>query len=364
MNLISFVVSEDNLGKNGTGGERMLVDQLGEGINYLDRCINGDGKIEEELHLDMEQLNSFDQVKDVEDKINETKVEFEQKKTFVAYNLYKGELEKRVNLTTEQLMLVREDAEINAEFTIDPDHASSDERKKYLIFKAEIDTMNKLIKNVPKDEEWNMNERNTDKNCIPGDGDQVYSGHVVYYPKTCKPTDRDWISLSGTPEEIKNEAQIITDTLSLIEAANSNTDDKGYLKILNDLKEKYERYLNQYIITLDDFGKIINQITGKLKKYINEGDGIFSFVRCNFIGTNLKVILKYLKSALGKDIKTIGTCLSIVGCSLALSISSTILLIVIINISIDENKKKIKEEENDKVPEYPMNSQGRIIRYQ
>ena len=104
MNLISFVVSEDNLGKNGTGGERMLVDQLGEGINYLDRCINGDGKIEEELDLDMDQLNSFDQVNEVEEKINETKVEFEQKKTFVAYNLYKGELEKRLNLTSDELI--------------------------------------------------------------------------------------------------------------------------------------------------------------------------------------------------------------------------------------------------------------------
>jgi hypothetical protein len=38
----------------------------------------------------MEQLNSFDQVKDVEDKINETKVEFEQKKLLLLIIYIKG----------------------------------------------------------------------------------------------------------------------------------------------------------------------------------------------------------------------------------------------------------------------------------
>ena len=78
-------------------------------------------------------------------------------------------------------------------------------------------------------------------------------------------------------------------------------------------------------------------------------------------------MLKYLKTALGKDVKTIGICLDIVGCSLALSISSTILLIVIINIAIDENKKKLKEEEEEEqrknIPEYPQDKSGRVIRY-
>ena len=56
-----------------------------------------------------------------------------------------------------------------------------------------------------------------------------------------------------------------------------------------------------------------------------------------FIGTNLKIILKYLKHSLGGDFYTVGICLVVVGFSLILSISSTILLIVIINISLKEN---------------------------
>jgi hypothetical protein len=127
-------------------------------------------------------------------------------------------------------MLVREDAEINAEFTIDPDHPSSEDKQKYLIFKVELNAMNEAIRGIGKNEEWNMNERNTDKICNHDAIDPNYSGHVVFYPKTCKPTDRDWISQRSDPDIIKNEAQIITDTLSFIENANSNTDNQGYLK--------------------------------------------------------------------------------------------------------------------------------------
>ena len=104
----------------------------------------------------------------------------------------------------------------------------------------------------------------------------------------------------------------------------------------------------------------MNNITNKLKKYINKDEGIFSFIDCRFIGTNLKVMLKYLKSILGGNVKTIGFCLSVIGCSLGLSISSTILLIVIINIDIDNNKKKLEAE---KIQEYQLNSGGRIIQY-
>ena len=40
MSLISYIVSEDNLDKNGTGGDNILVGSLGEAKGYLYRCIN------------------------------------------------------------------------------------------------------------------------------------------------------------------------------------------------------------------------------------------------------------------------------------------------------------------------------------
>ena len=49
----------------------------------------------------------------------------------------------------------------------------------------------------------------------------------------------------------------------------------------------------------------------------------------------------YLKNALGKDIYSIGVALCIVGCSLTLSISSTLILLAIIN---EELKQHIQKE--------------------
>ena len=56
-----------------------------------------------------------------------------------------------------------------------------------------------------------------------------------------------------------------------------------------------------------------------------------------FIGINLKIVLKYLKYSLGKDLYTVGLCLVVVGFSLILSVSCTIFLIVYINIELKKN---------------------------
>ena len=167
------------------------------------------------------------------------------------------------------------------------------------------------------------------------------------------------------------EAKILSGTLTFLKNAVKKTDSQHYdtqsfMYIMDTLKGKYNDFLDQYIKALNGFEAILSNITGKLKQYIGDGDTLFSFINGKFIGLNLKVMLKYLKTALGKDVKTIGICLDIVGCSLALSISSTILLIVIINISIDKNKEELKKEEEDKrnnIPEYQQDRSGRVIKY-
>ena len=86
----------------------------------------------------------------------------------------------------------------------------------------------------------------------------------------------------------------------------------------------------------------------------------FAFLNGKFIGTNLKIILKYLKHSLGGDFFTVGICLVAVGFSLIISISSTILLIVIINISLKENMDAEKTLNNPNsaisgISQYQMN---------
>ena len=360
MSIISYVVSVDNT-------ENILLDQLGEAKSYLNRCINGDGQIVEELGLDTSQINSFDEIRTAEQRIEETKNEFEERKQFVTYTIYKDKLLSRDNLTDNTLSLILETA------TVDFTNLEDNDLSKILNFDVILSKMNDIIKidNIAKNKKeiWDKKSTESNKICINGVTDSFShdsTTELKLNPKYCKPLYRDWIEnneldSSSNKAKIKNTAEVISDTITFIENAmkDINVNDH-YLKILNELKDKYELYLNQYIEALDFFNTTIKRITNKLNEYSGDNQ-TFSFIQCNFIGTNLKIVLKYLKSALGKDIFTVGICFLIVGCSLILSISSTILLIVIINTDIDKNKKDIKEKDN--IPEYKLNTEGRVIRY-
>ena len=362
MSVVSYVLSTDNLGENGEG---ILVDKLGDSKKYLDTCINGDGKILNLLDIDTSQLDSFDGMTDIEEQINTTKKEFEDKKIFVTYSIYKDQLNSRINLTSDELMLIEKDFEMDLSKVSDNDYKDLN-KDKILIFKAELEAMNGFILRSGRSEKWERTSTDQSNICNAGaSNDIIADASKPFNLWKCKPLYRDWIFGLTEGEDIKDEAKILTDTLDFIEKAKDTTssNDKSFINALNDLKIHYENYLNQYIKALDGFQGILENITGKLKKYINKDEGLFSFIDGKFIKTNLKVMLKYLKLILGGNVKTIGLCLSIVGCSLALSISSTILLIVIINVDIDNNKKLEEQEKQDNIPEYQTNSGGRVIQY-
>ena len=362
MSVISYVLSEDNLKE---GGENVLVNKLGEPKKYLNECINGNGKILELLGIDPSQQGSMDNITEIEEKIDDARNNFSSKLDCYTYKIYKDKLEGRLNLSDSTLMLIEQ--RTNFDLPLEDEDFINEHKNELLSFQTELDFMNTYIRTSDlsnKDEQWVKNS-NDQKTCRPGNNDDSsYSGAINFNPLECKPLYRDWIQSlpdGDTNINIKKEAEILTDTLELLDNAKKlSFDDKGYSKVLDDLKDTYLKYLNQYINALDSFKVILNNITNKLKKYINKDEGIFSFIDCRFIGTNLKVMLKYLKSILGGNVKTIGFCLSVIGCSLGLSISSTILLIVIINIDIDNNKKQLEAE---KIPEYQLNSGGRIIQY-
>ena len=364
MNVVQYVVSEDNLGKNGVGGEGILVGSLEEAKSYLDRCVNGNGQIEEEIGLDLDQINSFDNISNAEAIIEDTKNQFEQKKDFVTYNIYKELMESRSSLKSSEFFLIPIDQDFNAE-----------DKSKFLSFGWTLKRMNDYIKtnapDVNKQESWEIAGYDESKTC--GTDQTGYTGKIVFSPKICDPTERTWISTS-TDIDITGRAKILSDTIKIIKDLNDNskTDPNGnYIKKLDQLKESYDTYLTTYIDALDFFNDKIKSITSSIRTYIGDGSNLFGFVKCNFIGTNLKIMLKYLKTALGKNIKTVGICLTIVGCSLALSISSTILLIVIINKSLEEQKSNPEPPKSDQksIPEYNNGNYGQdpdinIIQYQ
>jgi len=321
MSVISYVVSEDNIGE---GGDGVIVDQIGEEyIKYINTCLGGNGSIIEDLGLDLDQIGSFNNISDAETQIRNAKNEFNEKKeALYTYNLYIDKLNQRVALTDQELSLV---------------HAANN-NDKILNFKQTLGEMNKIIEDndvlKSRNEKWDII---SDETACPSD-QTIPSQPKTYNPKYCNPLSRNWVSNTAS---LKNKAQIISDTLKFVDEANKEGDIKYYRQTLEDLKSAYKAYLGKYVDALDTFNNTISKITNKLDKYTG-GSEMFSFINCSFVGTNLKIILKYLKEIFGGDIYTIGVCLILSGCSMALSISFTILLIVVINVSVDENKKNAK----------------------
>ena len=321
MSVISYVVSDENIGE---GGDGVLLDQIEEYKKYITRCIGGDGKIEEELGLDLNQINSINNISDAENQIRDAKREFNEKKDFLTYKLYIKKLEDRVNLVDQELSLLPADDNI----------------------KNSILNLNSLLKTMSDQTSSSLNEKwdiNNGNEC----NSEISSSHgdiQTFDLKKCKPSVRYPSTNSLADNTVKKNAEIISDILDFVDNANNKkeltpTNTAYYKKTLDDLKGEYNTYLTSYINALDKFNSTIHRITGKLNEYTG-GSEAFSFANCNFIGTNLKIILKYLNEVFGGDIYTIGVCLILVGCSLALSISFTILLIVVINANIDANKSK------------------------
>ena len=83
------------------------------------------------------------------------------------------------------------------------------------------------------------------------------------------------------------------------------------------------------------------------------------------IGINLKIMLKYLKISLGKDLKTFGYLFIVLGFLSALSISITILLLVNINIVLKEQSNQntvLKEQsiKNNAIEDQQISNMGGI----
>lgn len=315
MSLASFIFSEDNFNAE----DPLFLNEMGEGKNYLRRCILGDGDIAAELNISG-QIGSMDDLSSIEQGINETYIIFQElMRQCPTYTNFKSELKKRNDLT-EDFNLISSTNGVN-------------------LFKFDevIESMNNKIKDSysPPDV-WKRNGNNEQcPNSVPN------GGKTELNPLKCNPNDK-YTGL-GVNDDIKKYAKIISESMRLGREANDETrtktdypDSPSLICVMNDLKDDYLVYLESYKVVLEFALSKIQGIMDIVRDYIQEGNS-FSFLNGSFIRKNLKILLKYLKFSLGKDFYTVGICLIVVGLSLILSISSTILLTVIINIDLKEN---------------------------
>ena len=350
MSVFSYIVSEENFNK---GDSAVIINKLEEGKDILKECFIGNGRLTELFNLS-DVTDDFDIIQEKKNEIQGYMDEFRERMNYPSYTYLKSLLENRLQFTEDTNLIL-----------LDPQSNTPQAQK--IINLDEI--IKKLNDSPGADEKWNLLEGDKDKICIKDQNDGfAKNSQNVLHPWTCEPYHRDWIEEGLGNTDITNYAKIATDIIDLLKYAKgeiepaNNPNYKSYYDILDELKGKYEVYLNKYMDVLEFFDDVIDQITSALEEAIgsNGQHDTFSFLDGKFIRNDLKILLKYLQYSLGEDIYTVGLCLVIVGFSLILSVSSTILLLVIINISLESNKKFSQQTE---IPEFPVNNDGRIMQF-
>ena len=350
MSVFSYIVSEENFNK---GDSAVIINKLEEGKDILKECFIGNGRLTEVFDLS-DVTDDFDIIQEKKNEIQGYMDEFRERMNYPSYTYLKSLLENRLQFTEDTNLIL-----------LDPQSNTPQAQK--IINLDEI--IKKLNDSPGADEKWNLLEGDKDKICIKDQNDGfAKNSQNVLHPWTCEPYHRDWIEEGLGDTDVTNYAKIATDIIDLLKYAKGeieladNPNYKSYYDILDELKGKYEVYLNKYMDVLEFFDDVIDQITSALEEAIgsNGQHDTFSFLDGKFIRNDLKILLKYLQYSLGEDIYTVGLCLVIVGFSLILSVSSTILLLVIINISLESNKKFSQQTE---IPDFPVNNDGRIMQF-
>ena len=338
MSFVSFIVSEENFNANPP----ILLNKLGKGKEILEKCIIGNGNLADVFEL-TDFTNDFNTVNQAKTKIDVYTIDFKNLAlNYPAYNVLKNALKNKTEFKNDTSIILVGTANSNTFGKV-----SLDDIIKSLNDSIEAETT--------KPDRWNQYEGNKNFKCE--DGLDQNDPPTKIHPWTCEPNNRDWIGSST--ENVKKYAEISSDIINLLKIANGTKgEDESYYDVIKGLKDEYTEYLNQYLEVLGFFGEVTGDVISILKDGIGNSENAFSFLNGKFIQTNLKVILKYLKDSLGKDFYTVGLCLLIVGCSLILSISSTILLIVIINADVENNKKLA---ENTEIPNYPDSNAERVV---
>ena len=299
MSLASFIFSEENFDAQNP----LFLNEMGDdGKRYLRACFLGNGDIGAELGIDRTDIDALDDLSAVESQITNSLNTFEHLESATpTYNKYVDLLKARYNLS------------MNFNLT------KIGDSNNYFSFDELVNSMNEKID--PSSNTWSRTGTNTDctasvtnKNIL-----SCYANFGTQYPNT---------------NDIGKYAEVIKDSYTLVKKA---YEDSNNLKsVMDTLNVDYGHYLGSYKTVLIFLQGKIGRVMDQIREYATPGSS-FSFLNGHFILTNLKILLKYLKHSLGKDLYTVGVCLIVVGCSLILSISSTILLIVIINIGLKED---------------------------
>ena len=317
ISVVSFLVSDKNLNQE----EPIFFGQV---KNYLSKCINGNGDISSDIFGDLDSMDNIDKLRNAANEINNITEDMEYLKANPrAYKDYKEDYENRINYTIDNFELINlgEGSNLN--------------------FRTYLNNLNSDIASS-KNHEWNISCSSSHSCDSP---ENYNTEHLCINPNTCENKDiTDWYSDTGNNNINVINAFIKSIKMSKSSAISTTTVDTTEMKetnnievILEDLKIKYNSFIQTQIDSLTKFSDNINQLAEIFNRFDGERNrnNIYSIINCKFIGKNVKVILKNFEELLGNIIYTVGICLEISGISMLISIALTILLnSIIINSSI------------------------------
>lgn len=333
MSVVSYLVSEENLGENN---DTIL---LGDVKKYLNRCFNRDGDILTELGFNMNSMNSFEGIKNAELQFGDIENEFKDKKKKFVYKEYLSQLDSRVEYKSEDLSLISTNANTNPL------------SYKFTDLLKDVNTESSRLN---QKEKWDITSTSSDV-CSSG----TPTNNIIYHPKKCYPTDKGWVT---SDINLGTKLLILNDIRTFISTADGTTDSNSIRKILNDLNNKYEAFLNSEIKAIDIYKQTIQNLTSIVYQFSGKDEGMFSFINCKFIKSNVQILLINLKNVFGNEIYMVGVYLLMAACSLAIAIILTILLVIIINVGVDSNNNDQKMNASDDKKNFvPLSSEGRLI---
>jgi hypothetical protein len=333
MSLVTYIMSIDNFHANPP----LLLNKIkGDAIQYIERCIHGDGNIAAAIGL-TDYLSSFDEINGAELDIADAMSQFQT-------------IQGQCSTYEELSQKLINEASVDGSTQLKPFRGEDDENRKLIKYSEILDKINNLEEGMIR---WKVQASN-DLTCADASSTEI----TYLKPSNCQPYSQkeDKSALFGKYADIlKNIDDMVTE-------ANKDDVTDSVRSVIDTLKGQYDSFLGKYTDELVRFQNIIHQITGLVRQYSGDND-LFSFLNGKFIATNLKIILKYLKYSLGVDLYTVGVCLIVVGFSLALSVCSTIILIIIINIELKKNMDAKRLANTENVPDIQPNFPQQAITY-
>ena len=294
VSVINYLVSNKNLKEE----KPLIIGEEGKTINV---CFNGNGDILTELNVNIDDLEAINKLYDLYNKIDKIERDFQSLRDshLSVYYTMESDLKKRADYETTDFDVYIDDNSV-------PPSGSYNLK----------DLIKKL--NQATGENWIFGCDGTNCKDLSGNTDLTN----IQSDPTAGPIGDKIISIK-----------------KLVENANNDSGTSTFKKLTKELINSYNDFLDSEVIALRVFKGKISEITDVFDEYVGRNGKAFDSVNCLFIGRNLKVILKSLQDSIGSNLNTVGICLILSGCSIAISIVFTIFLIVIINKSVDANKK-------------------------